>query len=354
MNHAARLDALIAGLGRPLLVTNLVNIRYLSGFGGSSAALLVHPDRGSLFMTDGRYGELAADLVGELNNCRLGVSTSGMMDQLVEVLNGIGEYSVESNDVSWHLVRTLGDQADGTAIPTEGIVEELRRTKDDDEVAALAAAGAAGDAAFSALGSLIATAGSEADLGWALLSEMRRRGGDPASWEPIVAAGPGASIPHYRSGREPVGSGLLLLDYGCTVEGYHSDMSRTVWLDGEPDDRMAEVYDAVLVSQQAGIDAIAPGVRCGDVDEACRKVLRERGMEEHFLHSTGHGVGLEIHEAPWLRKGNDGALAVGDVVTVEPGVYLRGVGGVRIEDMVLVSADGPVVLTKSSREFRLT
>jgi len=354
VNYAARLDALTARLERPMLVTDLVNIRYLSGFGGSSAALLVDPERGSVFMTDGRYGELAAGLVDALPGTRLDISTGGLMDQLVGALNGLDEFSVEAADVSWQFVRTLEERADGTPVPTAGIVEVQRRTKDEDEVAALSMAAAAGDAAFSALPGLAAGAASEADLGWALVGEMRRHGGDPASWEPIVAAGPGASIPHYRSGAESVGSGLLLLDYGCTVGGYHSDMSRTVWLEGDPDDRMSEVYDAVLESQQAGIDAIGAGVPCGEVDEACRAVLRGAGLEEHFLHSTGHGVGLEIHEAPWLRKGNDDPLAVGDVVTVEPGVYLRGVGGVRIEDMVLVAADGPVVLTKSSREFRLT
>jgi len=180
---------------------------------------------------------------------------------------------------------------------------------------------------------------------------MRRQGGDPAEWEPIVAAGAAASIPHYRAGDQPLGEGLLLLDYGCTVDGYHSDMSRTLWLSGEPEERMRDVYDAVARAQQAGIEAVAPGVACGDIDEAARSVLRERGYEEQFVHSTGHGVGLEIHELPWVRRGNDDPLRVGDVVTVEPGVYLPGLGGVRIEDMVLVTEDGPELLTSSPREF---
>jgi Xaa-Pro aminopeptidase len=131
-------------------------------------------------------------------------------------------------------------------------------------------------------------------------------------------------------------------------------MSRTVWIEGRPDERMADVFDAVAASQRAGIEAIAPGIACGAVDEAVREVLRARGYEEHFLHSTGHGGGLEIHEEPWVRRGNDDPLRAGDAVTVEPGVYLPGVGGVRIEDMVLVTDDGPVVLTHSSREFALS
>ena len=180
---------------------------------------------------------------------------------------------------------------------------------------------------------------------------MRSRGGENASWEPIVAAGAGASIPHYRSGRKPVGRGLLLLDYGCVVDGYHSDMSRTVWLEGEPDEDLVRVYQRVLESQEAGIAAVAPGVACGAIDEACREVLRGYGYEKQFLHSTGHGVGLEIHEPPWVRRGNEDLLQEGDVITVEPGVYLPGIGGVRIEDMVVVRGAGPEVLTKSHKEF---
>jgi Xaa-Pro aminopeptidase len=353
MDHAARLESLAGRLDRPLLVTALSNIRYLTGFGGSSAYLLVAPDGRAVFVTDGRYGELAGPLVAALPGVELVVHTSGLWNALGPVLEGIEVITLEAHGVTWDFVRTLQKETGVEPEPESGAVEELRRTKDAGEVAALRAAAAAGDAAFSRLRDLIGSAGTEADLGWALTGAMRELGGDPAGWDPIVAAGPAASIPHYRSGRSPVGDGLLLLDYGCVVDGYHSDMSRTVWIDGEPDREMARVYRAVAEAQAAGIAAIAPGVTCGSVDEAVRVVLRGYGYEEAFLHSTGHGVGLEIHEQPWVRKGNDDALRAGDVVTVEPGVYLPGVGGVRIEDMVLVSGDGPVVLTESSREMVL-
>lgn len=353
MNHAARLESLIGRLEHPLLVTALPNIRYLTGFAGSSAHLLVEPGRGAVFVTDGRYGELAGPLVAALPGTELVVHTSGLWDALRSVLDGIGTVSLESHDVSWDFVRTLEAETGTAAEPVTGVVEELRRTKDAAEVAALRAAASAGDGAFAGLRGLVESVATEADLGWALTGAMRDAGGDPADWDPIVAAGPAASIPHYRSGRAPVGGGLLLLDYGCVVDGYHSDMSRTVWIDGAPDPEMARVHRAVAESQAAGIAAIAPGVPCGTVDEAARAVLRGYGYEAAFLHSTGHGVGLQIHEVPWVRKGNDDPLRVGDVVTVEPGVYLPGVGGVRIEDMVLVSEDGPVVLTESSREMVL-
>lgn len=351
MDHGARLEALAATLEQPLLVTDLANIRYLTGFGGSSAHLLVRPETGAVFATDGRYGELAEPLVAALPATELLVYTSGLWDALKGMLLGVETLALEAEGVTWDFVRTLEAETGVRQEPTTGVVAELRRTKDDAEVGALRAAAACGDAAFARLEELLATASSEEELGWALVDAMRRAGGEAAGWEPIVAAGPAASIPHYRSGRGPVGAGLLLLDYGCTVDGYHSDMSRTVWLDGAPDGEIDRVHRAVAASQQAGVEAIAADAPCSSVDEAVRAVLGGYGYEEHFLHSTGHGVGLQIHEPPWLRRGNDDRLRVGDVVTVEPGVYLPGVGGVRIEDMVLVTGDGPAILTESPREM---
>jgi len=350
VNHAQRVAALADSLKIPLLVTHLPNARYLSGFSGSSAYLLVTPGGALTFVTDGRYGELAESLLASIPDSDLVVYTSGLWDTLRSVVGG-SPVALEADGVTWdfatEFAREIGTEPDAVT----GKVERLRRTKDAEEVAALRAAAAAGDAAFAAIGDLAEPTITEAELGWRLIDVMRSRGGDAAGWEPIVAAGAGASVPHYRSGRKPVGSGLLLMDYGCVVDGYHSDMTRTVWLAGEPDSEMERVYRAVLESQEAGIAAVAPGVACGDVDEAVREVLRGYGFEKEFLHSTGHGVGLEIHEPPWLRRGNDDLLAAGDVVTVEPGVYLPGLGGVRIEDMVLVTEDGGNVLTASAKEL---
>lgn len=349
MNHAGRLDALRARIDTPLLVSKAPNLRYLTGFTGSNGFLLARPGGGAVFITDGRYGEMAEHLVSALPETELVVYTSGMWDVFRSLVSGT--LHLESDGVTWAFATDFARETGVEVAPGPGAVEELRRTKDSDEVAALTAAAAAGDAAFSALDRIVGGGPTEAALGWRLIEVMRDHGGDAATWEPIVAAGPGASVPHYRSGRKPVGPGLLLLDYGCVVEGYHSDMTRTVWLEGEPDAEMARVYRAVHESQQAGIDAVRPGVACGDVDEAVRQVLRGYGYEEQFLHSTGHGVGLEIHEPPWIRRGNDDRLREGDAVTVEPGVYLPGIGGVRIEDMVLVTASGGAMMTTSAKEL---
>ncbi len=350
MNHAARLGRLQEHLEHPLVVSNLSNVRYLSGFTGSSAYFVVAPER-AVFVTDGRYGEAAAPLVEALPGADLAVYSESRMKELAKVIGDAPQVGLEAAAVTWDFARRLGDEVSGELVPLTGTVEELRKVKDADEVAALRAAAAAGDAAFAQLTRLAGEAGVEAELGWALVDTMRRSGAEQAGWEPIVAAGPGASVPHYRSGRRPVGDGLLLLDYGCVVDGYHSDMSRTVWLGGEPDAEMVTIHRIVAEAQAAAIAAVAPGVSAGDVDQAARTVLAAYGHEENLLHSVGHGVGLDIHEGPWVRRNSDDVLEVGNVITVEPGVYLPGVGGVRIEDMVLVTADGGVELTGAPKEL---
>jgi Xaa-Pro aminopeptidase len=350
MRYRARLDELARRVTTPLLVTRSPNLRYVLGYTGSNGYLLVHPDERAAFLTDGRYGESARALLDGLP-VELTVYSGDLWKALGGLLSGLGKVGLEAGGVTWEFARGIEEKT-GTAVEaTAGLVEDLRRSKDEDELAALREAAAAADAAFGSLGRLLETADTEDDLAWGLVAEMRRHGGDRADWEAIVAAGAGASVPHYETGRVPLGRGLLLLDYGCVVNGYHSDMSRTVWLDGPPAPGLERVHQVVLEAEEAGVAAARPGVSGHQVDEAVRAVLRREGYEEHFLHSTGHGVGLEIHEEPWLRRGNQDPLRVGDVVTIEPGVYLPGEGGVRIEDMVLVTEEGPVVLTGSTREL---
>lgn len=344
MDHPARIQRLLSLLERPLLITSLVNLRYLTGFGGTSAAMIATPS-GATFVTDGRYAELAGDLVAALPAVELEVQTGTRLDTVARAVEDLPELDVEADHVTWSFARALGETFAGAMHPHTGVVETLRRVKDHDEVDALRRAAAAGDAAFARIHELAAASATEGELGYRLIEAMRSAGGEPAGWPPIVATGAHASRPHHRSGTGRIEPGLLLLDYGCVVDGYHSDMTRTVWLGEGSDEEMEHIHDAVLESNEAGIAAVAPGVRAHDVDEACRRVLRDHGYEDLFVHSTGHGVGLEIHEAPSLKKDSADVLEPGHVVTIEPGVYVPGRGGVRIEDMVLVTETGSEVLT---------
>jgi len=351
MDHHRRMATLMAELEWPVLVTSLPNIRYLTGFAGSSAFLYVTPDAAT-FLTDGRYGEVAAGLVDTLPSTSLSVYTQGLYDRLAALFGPADAVQLEAADVSWQVKRALAQRFDGRLEASTGIVEKLRLRKDQGEVEALRSAAAGGDYAFSVLSEIAQESPTEAALGEGLIAAMGDRGGERAAWPPIVAMGPNAARPHHRAGGEPLGDGLLLVDYGCVVEGYHSDMTRTVWLGSEPDVEAARIYDAVLEANEAGIAAVRPGASAGDVDRAARDVLASHHLEEHFLHSTGHGVGLEIHEAPSVRTGSEEILEPGNVVTVEPGAYIPGQVGVRIEDMVLVTNEGREVLTHAPKELR--
>lgn len=345
-----RIQRLRSTIQEPLLVSFLPNIRYLTGFTGSNAFALIGADEVT-FVTDGRYGEVAAGLVAAIDGADLVIYQSGLTEVLAGQMSGHGTVALESSHVSWAFLRDLRSAYGGDLVPSVGLVEGLREIKDADEVASLRAAAAAGDAAFARITDLADRAVTEDDLGWDLIGAMRAAGGSQADWPPIVAVGANAALPHHRSGSAEVGAGLLLLDYGCVVDDYHSDMSRTIWLGPDPDSEVERMYQAVLESQAAGIDAVRPGVTGHDVDEACRVVLREHGYEDRFVHSTGHGVGLEIHEAPRLARESAAVLEPGHVVTVEPGVYVPGLGGVRIEDMVVVTESGNEVLTYSNKEL---
>ncbi len=343
-----RIARLRERLEDPLLITFLPNIRYLTGFTGSNGFIFVSDER-FVFITDGRYGELGERLMTQIDGAELEVYRAGLEDVLAGQLVGHDRVGLESPDVRWSFVHGLKAKTSANLVPTKGIVEGLREIKDAGEVESLAKAARAGDRAFDSVRSLAAGIDTEGNFGWELIGAMRDAGGRQADWPPIVAAGANAALPHHLSLNDPLGDKLLLLDYGCTVDGYHSDMSRTIWLQGEIDPEIKRMYQAVLESQEAGIEAIKPGVTGHEVDEACRAVLRKYDYEDLFVHSTGHGVGLEIHEGPRVAPKSDDVLAPGHVVTVEPGVYVPGFGGIRIEDMVAVTESGHEVLTKSEK-----
>lgn len=338
-----------------LLVTSLVNVRYLTGFTGSAAFVLVRPDE-VVFVTDGRYGEQAAEELARAGvEARVEVATgAGQREALRAAAGPVRRLGVEAGAVTWAQQRTMASEwfPEAELVATSGLVESLRRVKDEAERARIAAACSIADAAFAALIPRLAECPTERDFALELEWEMRRRGAEAVSFDPIVAAGPHAALPHARPReRRLVPGELVVLDFGCRVDGYCSDMTRTVCIGEEPSAEARRMYEVVLESQAAGRAAVRDGVAAADVDRASRDVIAAAGWAEAFLHSTGHGVGLEIHEEPRVAATSRDTLSAGHVVTVEPGVYRTGVGGVRIEDTLVVTADGCEVLTHTPKDL---
>jgi Xaa-Pro aminopeptidase len=358
---AARAGRLRAGFGAvgidALLVTRLPNVRYLTGFTGSAALLLVAPDE-LVFVSDGRYREQAVEQLGAAGvDARIEIRTAQAEQRAV--LGGAAKpfsrLGLEAHGVTWAQQRAFAGEwfPDAELIATEHLVEELRRVKDEGEVARIRTACAIADEALTAVTPTLADGPTERDVALALDLEMRRRGATGVSFDPIVASGPNGAKPHARpSHRRIEPNELVVLDFGCIVDGYCSDMTRTVSV-GDPGGDARRVYDVVLDSQQTGRAAVRAGVDCAAVDKACRDVIAAAGWRDAFVHGTGHGVGLEIHEAPRVAATARDTLASGYVVTVEPGVYLSGVGGVRIEDTVVVTDDGAEALTAFPKELVL-
>jgi Xaa-Pro aminopeptidase len=347
-----------------LLVTKLANVRYLTGFTGSAAMLMVAPDD-ALFVTDGRYTEQSreqleaagvVDLPGAGGGVRIeiGLSAAAQHSALAAVVAPGTRLGLEEYSVTWAEQRGFVSTFEGVDIvPAGALVEALRRVKDLGEVDRIRRACAIGDEAFQALLPRLADGITERQFALELEFAMRECGASGNSFDPIIAAGPNGAKPHARpSDRVIARNELVVCDFGCIVDGYCSDMTRTVSL-GDPGPDARHLYDVVLASQQAGRALVAADVACSDIDRASRDVIADAGWADAFSHSTGHGVGLEIHEAPRVAATGRDTLVVGDVVTVEPGVYLPGIGGVRIEDTVVVAATGFEPLTLTPKDLVL-
>lgn len=358
MDHSRRIVALRRKLRRAglsgLLVTHLPDVRYLCGFTGSSAALAVTRRAARLF-TDGRY---IAQAAAEVSAAEVEIVSGGPAVAAVQWLAAQPAAEFAGFDPAWTTVAEL--QRLKAALPSKlrrsflsplpaPLVEGLRLIKDDDELAIMREAALIGCALFDHVLGMIRPGMSEIDVAAELEHEARRRGAEAMSFETIVASGVRSALPHGRatSGRLPR-RGFLTLDFGIIHHGYCSDMTRTVYL-GTPRPNERSAYQAVLEAQESAVAAVAAGVRCGEVDEAARSVLRNAGLAEAFSHSTGHGVGLEIHEPPRIGAGQSTRLQAGMVITIEPGVYLQGQFGIRIEDMVAVTRNGGQVLTPSPK-----
>ncbi|HJQ06185.1 MAG TPA: Xaa-Pro peptidase family protein [Nocardioides sp.] len=339
-----------------LLVTDLLNIRYLTGFTGSNAALLVHAggDERTVFCTDGRYTAQSAAEVPDLARINDRASAAALLKRAGEQPATYRGTGFESHHVSVEDYEAFAGLADGIELRrAPGLVERLRLVKDDTEIAALRRACEAADQALADLveGGGIRPGRTEREVARDLENLMLDHGSTGPSFDSIVAGGANSAIPHHRPTDYVLAAGdFLKLDFGATVDGYHSDMTRTLVL-GEPAGWQRDLYDLVYRSQAAGRAAVRPGIGVVDVDGAARQVIEDAGHGEEFTHGLGHGVGLQIHEAPRLAKTGDGTLTAGMTVTVEPGVYLAGRGGVRIEDTLVVRDEAPELLTLSSKEL---
>jgi Xaa-Pro aminopeptidase len=359
MAVADRLTRLRAAMGESgcdaVLLTRLVNIRYLTGFTGSAALVLVAPGE-LLFVTDGRYRDQSAEQLAEAGvEARIEVAAAKQKEIVAEAAAGIARIGLEAGDVTWARQRSFASEwfPDAELVPTENLVEKLRLVKDPGEVARIEAAAEIADAALAEVKPMMATEPTEEDFALELDTTIRRLGASGTSFETITASGPNGAKPHARPGeRRMVEGDLIVLDFGAVVDGYCSDMTRSFIL-GDPSETQVRMLEVVGESQQAGVAAVRAGVAAKDVDAACREVIDAAGWSEAFLHSTGHGVGLEIHEDPRVSSISDAVLDEGYVVTVEPGVYLPEHGGVRVEDTVVVTADGCRVLTKAPKSVEV-
>ncbi|WP_026424388.1 M24 family metallopeptidase [Actinokineospora inagensis] len=337
-----------------LLIGDLRNLRYLTGFTGSNGALLVHADGDdrTVFCTDGRYKEQAAKQVRGLEHLIERASALALAARAATA--GLRAIGFESQHVTVDGLDTLTAAAAGVdLVRAAHLVETLRLVKDDTEVEALRQACAIAD---SALAELIADGGlrpgrTERDVALDLDRRMLAHGAVAPAFDTIVATGPNSAIPHHQPTDAVLRTGdFVKLDFGAQLHGYHSDMTRTLAL-GDPADWQQEIYDLVAAAQSAGTTALTPGTEVRAVDAAARQVIEDAGRGEQFVHGLGHGVGLQIHEAPSLAKTGEGRLSAGMAVTVEPGVYVSGLGGVRIEDTLVVRDAQPELLTQTTKQL---
>ncbi len=358
MNHSRRIGnvrrTLAALKHSALLVTHLPDLRYLCGFTGSSAALAV-TRRGVRLFTDGRYSTQAAE---EVKSAKVEIVSGNPAVAAVQWMAAqAGVDSIAFDPAQTTVAALNGWKA---ALPArlrksllrpldETLVEPLRQLKDVDELGIMREAALVGCQLFDEILTVISPGMTEIEVAAELEFRARRKGAEGMSFETIVASGARSALPHGRASMAKLPrKGFLTMDFGVMWKGYCSDMTRTVHL-GAPSLRERAVYQAVLEAEEAGIAAVEARVECGVVDEAARSVLRANGLADYFTHSTGHGVGLEIHEGPRVGAKQKTRLAPGMVITIEPGVYLAGDFGIRIEDMVVVGRGGREILTPATK-----
>jgi Xaa-Pro aminopeptidase len=335
-----------------LLVTSAPNVIYLTGFTGDSSYLLVTPDH-QIMISDGRY---LTQIEEECPGLEMSIRRAGILihQQVVRILRaaGISRLAIEAESMTVAMRERIAEKLPKVSIGlTSGMVEHLRQVKDKDELRRIRQAIRIAEKSFAVIRAGLRAEQTEIEVGDALEHQIRLFGGEGPAFPTIVAVGPRAALPHANLTGRQVGDGdLLLIDWGAQWKQYKSDLTR-VLLTGKISTKLRRVYEVVLSAQAAAIAAIRPGVATTEVDAAARKVIAAAGFNRRFNHGIGHGFGLEIHESPRMSAKNPATLKPGMVVTVEPGVYVPGWGGVRIEDDVLVTRDGHEVLTSLSRQF---
>jgi Xaa-Pro aminopeptidase len=330
-------------LKEPLLVTAPVNVYYLTGFESSNTALLVEPERARLF-TDFRYAERAREVEG----VEVEETPRYLYTALAERLPARVAFEADAlTYANYEFLREGGVEL----VPRRGLVESLRAVKELEELDAIRRATEATNRTYELLAEERFAGRTEKELVWVMHQLFHECGAADLAFAIDIAAGPTAASPHALPGERVVEEGdLVLVDAGAKLDGYCSDCTRTFAV-GEVSDSLRDVYEVVRVAQQAGLDAVRVGVSGRDADAAARDVIAEAGYGEQFGHGLGHGLGLLVHEAPVLRPESQDVLAAGNVVTVEPGIYVSGVAGIRIEDLVVVTEDGCEVLTTFSKEL---
>lgn len=334
-----------------LLVTHLVNVRYLTGFSGSNAALLIGSDRSARIATDGRYTTQVAEEAPDLDALIARPSASSLLEEVT----GPRRVGVEASHLSVAAFDKLSEVAgsDVTLVQVEGLIEKLRRVKDAGELAALEEIAELAATAWNTLidDRVLAAGRTEIEVAAHLEYLMRRAGAERPSFDTIVASGPNSAKPHHSASERVIENGdLVTVDFGAHAGGYNSDMTRTVVV-GDPDEFSREIYDVVLRAQRAGVEAAVVGTPLRELDGLCRSIIGEAGFGEYFVHSTGHGIGLDVHEYPFAARSGEGELVEGMTLTVEPGIYVPGRGGVRIEDTVIIEDSGPKIITNVGKDL---
>lgn len=336
-----------------LLVTHGPNIRYLTGFTGSAGLLLVTPDR-ILLITDFRYAEQAPEETRGAAD--VATDSTNLWDRLRRAFEGgprvrLG-FERDSLTVRDAERMSAGRLGPVEPVPTSEVVESLRVVKDPDEISAIRAAAELAHASLAQALSTVKVGEAEQEIAARLELALRRNGSEWHPFQTIVASGPRSALPHARSSPRTIGRGeWLLLDFGAQLDGYCADITRTVVVGGSADARQREVYSVVQEAQRRARENLRPGMTGREGDALARDLIRERGFGDAFGHSLGHGVGLEVHEAPRLAASAEGVLPAGTVVTIEPGIYLQGWGGVRLEDDIHLTAEGPRCLSDGRTEL---